>query len=242
MFLKEIRLNQNIDRDMDHYPFSIPSLRPDCFPLSTDQPVTFLIGENGSGKSTLMEAVAIERGYNPSGGSQHIQYDYVPTESSLADHIQLSWNKKTREGFFFRAETFFNFASELDVMKEQPTGAPAYDRYGGKSLHQQSHGESFLSLFANGLGSGLFLFDEPEAALSPQRQLSFLSILHERVTSQESQFIIASHSPILLSYPDAVIYQLSPEGIQQVNYQETEHYRITKDFLNNPEAFHRHLF
>lgn len=139
------------------------------------------------------------------------------------------------DGFFMRAESFYNFASYLD-------GVSDFRAYGGKSLHHQSHGESFLSLFQNRFEHGLYILDEPEAALSPQRQLAFLRIIHDLETPRHAQFLIASHSPILLAYPDATLYQFEEDGIQEVAYRETDQYLVTKDFLDAPERMLRYLF
>lgn len=134
-----------------------------------------------------------------------------------------------------RAENFFNFATYLDQVSNLRA-------YGGKSLHEQSHGESFLSLFVNRFEQGIYILDEPDAALSPQRQLSFLKILHDLEKSGHAQFLISSHSPIILSYPGAILYSLDGDAIEEVDYHETEHYLITKDFLNSPERFFKYLF
>jgi predicted ATPase len=139
------------------------------------------------------------------------------------------------EGFFMRAESFYNFATYIEQVSDLRA-------YGGQSLHQQSHGESFLSLFANRFEQGIYLLDEPEAALSPQRQLSFLSIIHELETPAHAQFVIATHSPIILSYPGAVLFSLDGDSIREIAYRETEHYRLTRDFLNAPERYLKHLF
>lgn len=242
MFLREIKYSEDSQPDFRQYPFSLPALNKPDFLLKFPSPVTFLVGENGSGKSTILEAIALSCGFNVSGGSRNNFYPSVSTESKLSDELTLVWNKKVNSGFFMRAETFFNFASELDEMRKQVDGGPTYEPYGGKSLHQQSHGEAFLSLFNHRLTQGLFLFDEPEAALSPKRQMAFLSILDERVKSGHCQFIIATHSPILMSYPGAVIYEFNDSGLKEVKYHQTEHYNLTKDFLDSPQAFHKHLF
>lgn len=205
--------------------------------------VTFLVGENGTGKSTLLEAIAVACGFHPSGGSRNNVYDFQPTESDLSENLKLVWNFKVNRGFFLRAESFYNFASHIDELRKIPkAGVGAYDPYGGKSLHHQSHGESFISLFRNRLTHGIFLFDEPEAALSPRRQLECLTLLREREKSGDCQFIIATHSPILLSYPGATLYHFGKEGIHKKEYKDTEHYTITRDFLNAPEKFYEHLF
>lgn len=242
MFLREIKYREDLKINFNHYPFSLPALNHKDFIIKFPSPVTFLVGENGSGKSTILEAIALSCGFNIGGGSKNNIYEHVTTESNLADYLTLVWNTKVNNGFFFRAETFFNFASYLDDLSSQEYGGGAYEPYGGKSLHQQSHGESFLALFNHRLHQGLFIFDEPEAALSPKRQLAFLAILDERVKSKNCQFIIATHSPILMSYPDATIYEFTSNGIKKVKYQQTEHYTVTKDFLDSPESFHKHLF
>lgn len=238
-FLKSIRLKENVQRT-DAYPFNLPFLHSNDFSLEFPGSVTFFVGENGSGKSTLLEAIAIGCGFNPSGGSRNNTYEYKQTESSLSNALILSWTKKMPYGFFLRAESFFNFASHVDNIAE--SDASILMSYGDKSLHEQSHGESFLALFKNRFNDGIFLLDEPEAALSPTRQLAFLSILHELEKAGKSQFIIATHSPILLSYPGAEIYSFDSEGITEKSYKDTEHYKVTKDFLDSPESFFRHLF
>ena len=243
-FLRELSLKE-APENREEYPFSIPALHEANLHMTFPTPVTFFVGENGSGKSTVMEAIAIGCGFNPSGGSRNNTYDHVSTESSLAKLIRLVWNFKMTYGFFLRAESFFNFASHVDVMKEEAMahklGGDPYAPYGGKSLHVSSHGESFMALFENRFSRGIYLLDEPEAALSPTRQLVFLARLHELVKSRDAQFIIATHSPILLSYPGATIYSFDDHGIKPVTYEETEHFRVTKDFLNAHESFYKHL-
>lgn len=240
-FLREIGLKKEPD-DRSAFPFSIPSLHKSNLHLTFPTPVTFFVGENGSGKSTLMEAIAIGCGFNPSGGSRDNMYDYKPTESSLTEHLRLVWNFKMTDGFFLRAESFFNFASHIDDQKDLAGAQKAYAFYGGKSLHEQSHGESFMALFKNRFTRGIYLLDEPEAALSPKRQLAFLARMHTLVASGDAQLIIATHSPILLSYPGATIYQFDESGIRQIAYEETEHFQVTKDFLNAYQSFYKHLF
>jgi predicted ATPase len=191
--------------------------------------VTFLVGENGSGKSTLLEAIALKLGFNAEGGSKNFNFATRETHSNLHKFICVERGVgHATDNYFLRAESFYNLASEIDNLHVE------YG-YGKKSLHQQSHGEAFLSLLANRLqGDGIYLFDEPEAALSPQRQLSVLTLLH-RLVYHQSQIVIATHSPILLAYPNARIYQFAAEGITEIKYTDTEHYQITKDFLNRHE-------
>jgi predicted ATPase len=202
--------------------------------------VTFLIGENGSGKSTLLEAVAVADGFNAEGGSRNFDFSTRDSHSELYRCIRLSRGPRRLRGsdaFFLRAESLFNVATELE--RRAPQYLPAY---GGVSLHEQSHGESFLSLVIHRFrGNGLYLLDEPEAALSPSRQLTLLRAIHDLV-EKNSQFIIATHSPILMAYPDATIYRLASSRIEQVDYLDTEHYKITKAFLERKDQMLRELF
>ena len=218
-----------------HFPFNIPAF---CNGIALDlpTPVTFFVGENGSGKSTLLEALAEICGFNPEGGNRDHYREAREDRSELAQALKLSWMPKMTEGFFMRAESFYNFASYLDGSGSDFTA------YGGKSLHRQSHGESFLALFQSRFEHGLFILDEPEAALSPQRQLAFLRIIHQLEVPRHAQFLIATHSPILLAYPDATLYQFEEDGIREVAYRETDHYLVTKEFLNGPERILRYLF
>ncbi len=203
--------------------------------LAFNTNVTFFVGENGAGKSTLLEAIAECCEFSPEGGSRDHYRTTFNERSALAQALRLSWSPKTSEGFFMRAESFYNFATYIDEVSNLRA-------YGGKSLHQQSHGESFLSLFSNRFEQGIYLLDEPEAALSPQRQLSFLSIIHDLEKSGHAQFIIATHSPIILSYPGAILFSFDNEAIEPIAYQDSEHYRVTRDFLNAPERYFKHLF
>jgi predicted ATPase len=217
------------------HPFNIPCLAHGL-DLTFRGNVTFLVGENGSGKSTILEAIAEKCGFNLSGGNRDHHYLLDRVLSDLASATRLTWNQKTVEGFFMRAETFFNFATYLDDI------GSTFRAYGGKSLHEQSHGESFLALFANRFESGLYILDEPEAALSPARQLAFLAIIHDLEASGHAQFIIATHSPIILSYPGATILSLDGDRISEIEYKETSHYKLTREFLECPERYFRHLF
>ncbi|MCI9425217.1 MAG: AAA family ATPase [Flavonifractor sp.] len=211
--------------------------------LDLDAPVTFLVGENGSGKSTLLEAIAVGYGFNAEGGTRNFNFSTRATHSELCQYLTLSRVRYPKDGFFLRAESFYNVASNIDDMDEGPSfGGRVIDSYGGVSLHKQSHGESFLSLVQNRFGGhGLYLLDEPEAALSPARLLTLLGQIHALV-DEDSQFIIATHSPILMAYPEARIYQLSEDGITPTAYRETEHYCLTRRFLEDPERMLRYLF
>jgi len=228
-----------LDAHPSDYPFNLDVFK-NGFELSLQRNVTFLIGENGTGKSTIIEGIAEQCGFNPSGGNRNHYYDFHKTESRLSDYLRLSWTNKVGQGFFMRAESFFNFATHIDNLAKEDRSI--LQAYGGKSLHEQSHGESFLSLFNNRFQKGIYILDEPEAALSPQRQLTFLSIIHKLEKQGKAQFIIATHSPILLAYPNASIYSLDDGRISSVSYKETTHYTLTKHFLESPESYFRHLF
>ncbi|HEV2188032.1 MAG TPA: AAA family ATPase [Stellaceae bacterium] len=216
----------------DDYPFNIPAIG-NFTELDFEQPVTFFIGENGSGKSTLLEAIAVASGLNPEGGSRNFNFSTRASHSGLKDYLRLTRGAlRARDSYFLRAESYFNVATNIEELDREPACAPPIiDSYGGKSLHEQSHGESFFALLMNRLGGdGLYIFDEPEAALSPTRQLAFLSRLHELV-GRGSQFLIATHSPILMAYPQATIYLLADGAPSLIPYGETEHYRVTRQFL-----------
>lgn len=233
-FLIRLRFERDKVESFDTYPYCVPALR-DLTELTFHPAVTFLVGENGSGKSTLLEAIAAQWGLNPEGGTQNFRFDTRPSLSPLHSCITLVKGiRRPRIRFFLRAESFFNVATEIERLN-------VGDSYGGRSLHEQSHGESFFTLFQEKFRSdGFYLLDEPEAALSPQRQLAMIARMHELVRDG-SQFIIATHSPIIMAYPNAQILQLSERGIEPVDYLDTEHYRVTRDFLNRHEMMLREL-
>src|SRR5712664_1405982 len=217
------------------YPFNVPAFSHGI-DIEITSNVTFFVGENGSGKSTLLEAIAGNCGFGAEGGSRDHQFASHQDRSDLASALRLSWSSKVTDGFFMRAESFYNFASFVEQSGSD------FKRYGGRSLHEQSHGESFLALFSNRFARGIYILDEPEAALSPQRQLSFLSIIHRLETAGRAQFLVSTHSPIILAYPGATLLSLDSDAIRQVDYTETEHYRLTKQFLISPERYFKHLF
>ena len=216
------------------HPFDLPIVR-DGFELSITTPVTILVGENGSGKSTLLEAIAWSAGFAAQGGDREQQFADDIESYSLGQALLLTWRQRVTEGFFLRAESFFNFASDVDAKAD-------FFQYGGKSLHAQSHGEAFLSLFENRFEDGLFILDEPEAALSPQRQLTLLAILHDLTKSLNAQFIIATHSPILMAFPGATVLSIDDGVLTPTDYRDTEHFQLTRDFLAAPERYFRTLF
>jgi len=221
--------------DPSRYPFNISAFSHGI-DIEITSNVTFFVGENGSGKSTLFEAIARNSGFGAEGGSRDHQFARHRDRSDLASALRLSWLPKVTDGFFMRAESFYNFASYIE------NSGSDFGRYGGRSLHDQSHGESFLALFSNRFDRGIYILDEPEAALSPQRQLSFLSIIHRLETAGRAQFLVSTHSPIILAYPGALLLSLDSDAIRQVHYTDTDHYRLTKQFLISPERYFRHLF
>lgn len=236
-FVRSVVLLRDRVPSFDIYPYCLPAVRSlETLPLHDK--VTFLIGENGAGKSTLIEAMAVAAGFNAEGGSRHFNFATRRTESDLHQALRLIRSpRRQRTGFFLRAESLYNVATTIDDLE-------VVDPYGGRSLHAQSHGESFLALAVNRFGpEGLYFLDEPEAALSPTRQLALLALIDDHVQQRGSQFVVATHSPILMAYPDATIYQLSAEaGIQTVAYEDTEHFKLTRDFLNDRPSFFRELF
>lgn len=242
-FLRSVRLRDDRVGTFDAYPFSIPAIR-NLGELEIGPKVTAFLGENGSGKSTLLEAIAVAAGFNPEGGSMSFRFSTRSSESELWRALRLVRGiRKPRTGYFFRAESYFNVATEIENLDRDPWGGPPIiESYGGRSLHEQSHGESFLALIQHRFGpEGLYILDEPEAALSPARQLALLARIHD-LEQQGSQFLMATHSPILLAYPGSLLYELSDAGIRKVDYEETEHYRITRDFLLHRGRFFRELF
>ncbi|WP_028563674.1 AAA family ATPase [Paenibacillus pinihumi] len=235
MFLRSIELlRESNSEKSDAYPFSIPSIKS-FRKLELRSNVTFFVGENGSGKSTLLESIAYQCGFNTAGGSRNDSYEVDSSESVLGPFIRLSWLPKITHGFFLRAETFYQFASHLDTIPD------SLEYYGGRSLHKQSHGEAFLSVFKNRFGKrGIYLLDEPEAALSPARQLAFLRVIHD--LSGSAQFIIATHSPILLGYPDAQILDFDSHPVKEVQYEDTIQYILTRRFLENRKRMLDEIF
>ena len=218
----------------EEYPFTIPAIRfLQGQRLDLNARATILVGENGSGKSTLVEAIAVAAGFNAEGGTKNFRFATRASESPLHRCMRLARShRRPQTGFFFRAESFFNVATTIEELDREPAVAPPIiQSYGGRSLHEQSHGESFMALVQHRFGpEGLYILDEPEAALSVRRQIELLTLLREHVEGG-SQFIIATHSPILMSLPEAWIYELRADGIRRVAYQETEAFRLTSQFL-----------
>jgi predicted ATPase len=235
-FLRSVVLRRERVEDFDEYPFTIPAIAA-LRELRLDAKVTLFAGENGSGKSTLIEAIAIAAGFNPEGGSRHMLVSTRASHSPLHESLRLvRGSRSPKTGYFLRAESFFNVATYVETIPE------ALASHGGRSLHEQSHGESFLSLILNRFyPNGLYLLDEPEAALSLRGNLALMRRMHELV-EDGSQFIISTHSPILLGYPGARIYVLSDAGVVRTTYEETEQYELTRSFLDDRERFFHYLF
>jgi predicted ATPase len=229
--------------DRAQYPFALPAIAG-LNEITFHPKVTFIVGENGSGKSTLVEGLAVAWGFNAEGGSKNFNFGTFASHSKLHAALRLQKGvRRAQDGYFLRAESYFNVATNIEDLDREPGlgRRKIIDSYGGRSLHKQSHGESFIALLENRLGGrGLYIFDEPEAALSPTRQMSMLVRMHDLIAA-ESQFIIATHSPILMAYPDSWVYQLGPRGLERVDYEDTEHYAITRNFLNRHEDIVRQL-
>jgi len=242
--LRQIKLLRDRVADWDRYPFNIPVVQ-NLSELKLTRRVCFFVGENGSGKSTLLEAVAEHVGFNREGGGRNFSRETttsVQSTSPLARALRLSWSKQLTRGFFLRAESFFNMATYLDELQE--VDGQALGPYGGRSLHKQSHGQSFMALLENRFfRQGFYLLDEPEAALSPQRQLSFLLLLHSLLENNpDIQFIISTHSPMILAYPNSQIVSFDGERLTEITYEQSSPYSIVHGFLKDPKSYLRHLF
>ncbi|MCM3404021.1 MULTISPECIES: AAA family ATPase [Cytobacillus] len=240
-YVRGISLKREEIPSFNQYPFNLPSLKTmDEVPFHPK--VTFLIGENGMGKSTLLEAVAVALGFNAEGGSFNFNFSTFDSHSVLGDYLKvIKGIDRPSDGFFLRAESFYNVASNIEEMDREGGAPKVIDSFGGRSLHEQSHGEAFFSTFLHRFrGNGIYILDEPEAALSPLRQMSMLTRIHDLVR-EHSQFIIATHSPIIMAYPEAAIYEFSEEGISEKKLEETNHYRIMKQFFDDKKRMLHHL-
>lgn len=242
-YINKVRLGTPVDEES--YLKKIPAVRylMQGGNIEFKNPITFIVGENGTGKSTLIEAIAVAYGFNPEGGGKNFNFSTNNSHSELYRNIILSKGIPPRDGFFLRAESIYNVASHIDEIDSVPAAAPrVIEGYGGASLHRQSHGESFMAIAENRFrGNGLYILDEPEAALSPLNILKLMCKI-KILQNNNSQFIIATHSPILMAFPGAEILQLSQKGIAKVEYTETEHYRVTKNFLDCPERMLEIMF
>jgi predicted ATPase len=237
--LKTVQLLRERVIRWDEYPFNIPPIAS-LIALEITSRICFFVGENGTGKSTLLEAIAAHYGFGREGGNRNISFETTPSVrsiDSLVRAIRVGFTNRTGSGFYLRAESFFNVASYVDSVG-------GFDSYGGKSLHDQSHGESFLSLLQHRFTrSGFYVMDEPEAALSPQRQLSFLILLHDLLAGNDNiQFLIATHSPILLAYPEAQIFSFDGGQIHEISYRESQPFQLVSRFVAAPERYINALF
>ncbi len=238
-FIRSIKIDWD-KIEKNNYIRSIPSIY--CInELKFTKNVTFFVGENGTGKSTLLESIAVAYGFNPEGGTKNFNFETRSTHSDLHGAIRvIKGISRPKSNFFLRAESFYNVASKIEDYRDDDYET-YYKRYGGKSLHDQSHGESFLALIQNQFTEkGLYILDEPEAALSPQRQLTLLILIHD-LAQRGAQFFIASHSPILLGMPEASILSFDNGKISEVKYEDTESYKITELFINNKESLLNNL-
>jgi predicted ATPase len=235
-FIRSVVLRREGIESFDRHPFDVPAVRR-LTELELSPGVTMLVGENGSGKSTLVEAVAVAAGFNAEGGSRNFDFETRGSVSELHEHLRLVRGaRRPRTGFFLRTESFFNVSTQVEQLGGEIAAA-----YGERPLHEQSHGESFLSLVTNRFaGDGLYLLDEPEAALSVRGNLALMRRMHDLV-ADGSQFLVATHSPLLLGLPGALIYELGEDGFRRVAYDEVEHVELTRSFLADPERFLRHL-
>ena len=241
-FLVGLQFRDEDFKRPERFPFDLPWLA--SFQLRFTTPVTFFVGENGSGKSTLIEAIAGLSRLPIGGGSrQELANPFGPEkESELAQELSPVFVKQPRDGYFFRAEFYADFATLLDERAKDPEfDRNPYQAYGGRSLHTRSHGESFLELMQNRLSEGLFLMDEPESALSPQRQLTLLALIADRIADGKSQFIIATHSPVLLTYPGATILNFDQSPLAPIDLEDTSHFQITRGILERPQLYWKHL-
>lgn len=244
--LRKISILRARITDWTVYPFCVPAIH-DLSEITFKSRICFFAGENGSGKSTLIEAIAAHYGFGREGGTRNFRNDSTASNRSiepLVKALRLSFDNRTGVGFFLRAESLFNTISHMDKLDEGPGGPPISNFYGGRSLHTRSHGETlFTVLDLKFRRNGLFLLDEPEAALSPQRQLAFLVLIHDALRKhKDAQFIISTYSPVLLGYPEAQILSFDSGRIHEINYEQTQPLQIVRRFLNDREQFLRELF
>ena len=243
LYVREVRISKEIPGN--NYLRRLPMVcsLQEMGGLSFQKRVTFIVGENGVGKSTLIEGLAVAMGFNPEGGTVNFNFATNNSHSDLHAYLTVSRGyKRHRDGFFLRAESFYNVASNIDEMDAESFTIPkVISNYGGVSLHKQSHGESFMALVENRFrGNGLYILDEPEAALSPMRLMRLMVCMQELV-KKDSQFIISTHSPILMTFPNAEVLEITETGINPVNYKDTEHYIVTKRFMDAPEKIIENL-
>ncbi|WP_404450660.1 AAA family ATPase [Virgibacillus necropolis] len=241
-YIKSLDLKSEQLPARDTFPFNLPVIRS-FQQLNLHPNVTYIVGENGMGKSTLLEGIAVALGFNPEGGTRNFNFSSYDSHSNLDHYLRIAKGaNKPKDSFFFRAETFYNVSTNIESLDAEPGSPKVIDSYGGKSLHEQSHGEAFFAAFMNRFsGNGVYILDEPEAALSPLRQMSMLARIHDLV-NQGSQFIISTHSPIIMAYEHAKIIQLTEEGMSESTLEDTSQYSIMKQFFDDKERLLHHLF
>lgn len=242
-YIKSADLKRDEVPSFEKFPFHLPAVR-DFRKLHFHPNVTYIIGENGMGKSTLLEGIAVALGFNPEGGTRNFNFSSYDSHSVLDRYLRIArGTRRPKDHFFFRAESFYNVATNIEELDQAPVpgGGKIIDSFGGTSLHEQSHGEAFFAAFIHRFrGNGVYILDEPESALSPLRQMSMLARMHELI-HQGSQFIISTHSPILMAYPEAKMMELTDEGIQETRLEETSHYTVMKQFFDDRERMLHHL-
>lgn len=241
-YIKRVTLKEETEAAGHLFPLNLPLFQA-FHEMEMHPNVTFVVGENGTGKSTFLEAVAISLGFNPEGGTKNFSFSTYDSHSDLHEYLRVARGAyRPKDSFFFRAETYYNVATHIEELDREPGGGKIIDSFGGTSLHEQSHGESFFSAFMERFGGkGLYILDEPESALSPLRQISMLSRMDELVRDG-SQFLISTHSPLLMAYPHAWIYEISEEGMKKVKVEETEHYQVMRQFFEDKDRLFHHLF
>lgn len=235
-FLKSIWLDDRKIIDRTQYPFCIPVFGRDNFQIEFSKPVTIFAGQNGAGKSTILEAIADLCGFGKFGGNKN-HHRNEEAQNILHGYLRASWLPKVTRGFHVRSEGFFAFINQIDSLALEG-GAGIYQSYGGRSLSERSHGEAYIEVFRHKLkGGGIFVFDEPESALSPMRQIEFLRLIKKFENEGDCQFIMATHSPLIMAYPGATLLSLTDRGIIESPYTTTEHFRILREFYLDPDSF-----
>ena len=243
LYLQHVEVSEDLPADDYCSRLAVMRSMVESGGLGFVSPVTVLVGENGVGKSTLVEAIAVALGFNPEGGTVNFNFSTRPSHSVLCDHLRIRKGcRRRRDGFFLRAESFYNVASNIDDLDADGGGPRVIDSYGGTSLHAQSHGEGFMALLENRFGGrGFYILDEPEAALSPMSVMRLMGHMR-RLVDDESQFVVSTHSPMIMALPGADVVLIDERGLARVDYRETEHYQVMRHFLEDPERMLCYLF